>query len=106
MKENIIPDFDIEIDEFKFIGRGPNAINLFSTGWSRDDNILYRCANCGSTMGASFNDYWSCKCKAVHLDIGASRFGSQYGDKNILVYKKKKLSFSIQKLKSLFHKKY
>jgi len=93
MNENITPDFDIEIDGFKFIGRGPNVINLFSTDWSRDDNILYRCAKCGSTMTASFNDYWSCKCKAVSLDIGAGRFGSQYGDKNILVYKRKKNHF-------------
>ncbi len=39
-------------------------------------------------MPASFNDYYNCKCKAMHLDIDAGRFGSNYGDDNILRYEK------------------
>jgi hypothetical protein len=39
-------------------------------------------------MPASFNDYFNCECGAMHLDIDFGRFGSKYGDNNILVYQK------------------
>lgn len=83
----IQPNFPIEIDGYEYLGRGSTAVDG-SPGWSRKKGIAYRCANCGSLMPASFNDYYSCKCKAMFLDIDAGRFGSRYGDQNILVYRK------------------
>jgi len=54
----------------------------------RKNVIYYRCANCGSFMQSSIDDYYTCECGAMHLDIGYARFGSNYGDNNILVYRK------------------
>ncbi|WP_127845479.1 hypothetical protein [Psychroflexus aestuariivivens] len=71
----------------KFLGRGPKASGR-GMGWSRNEDIIYKCVNCGSEMLASHNDYWNCECGAIHLDFDAGRFGSKYGDENILVYKK------------------
>ena len=39
-------------------------------------------------MCAAWDDYFECKCKAMHLDVGAGRFGSKFGDQNILRYQK------------------
>ncbi len=88
MNEKIIePDFDLEINGLNFLGRSSKATGE-SLGWSRNEKIFYRCAKCGDLMNASNNDYWNCKCGAIHLDIDAGRFGSKFGDDNILVYKK------------------
>jgi len=87
MNKIIEPNFELKMIGFEFLGRSSKATGG-SLGWSRSENIIYRCAKCGSTMLASYNDYWNCECEAVHLDIHAGRFGSNYGDENILVYKK------------------
>jgi hypothetical protein len=42
-------------------------------------------AECGTTMPASHDDYFSCSCGSMHLDVGYGRFGSRRGDQNILV---------------------
>ena len=34
------------------------------------------------------DDYYTCQCNAMHLDIDAGRFASNYGDENILRYEK------------------
>ena len=86
--KKIKPDFDLNLNGYEYLGRGSNALGIFIFGWSTNENILYRCAKCGSSMIASHNNYWNCSCGAVHLDYDAGRFGSKYGDKNILVYKK------------------
>ena len=39
-------------------------------------------------MSADHDDYFNCECGAMHLDIGYGRFGSRFGDRNILVYRK------------------
>lgn len=88
MIETIEPKFNIEIKGLKFLGRGSKASGT-GAGWSRSKDIIYKCVVCGSEMSASHNDYWNCKCGAIHLDIHAGRFGSKYGDGNILVYAKK-----------------
>jgi hypothetical protein len=41
-------------------------------------------------MPADFNDYFTCTCGAMQLDIDAGRFGSQFGDKSIEVYRRRK----------------
>ncbi|MEZ4798037.1 MAG: hypothetical protein R2785_12815 [Flavobacteriaceae bacterium] len=89
-QKKIKADFDININGFEYLGRGATALGIFASGWSSNEKILYRCANCGSTMIASHNDYWNCSCSAIHLDYHTGRFGSKYGNKNILVYKKVK----------------
>lgn len=81
----IDPEFPVEILSFRLLGRGP-ACSGPGGGWSRSDDILYRCANCGDTMPGSRDDYFTCRCHAMHLDRDAFRFGSWYGDENILVY--------------------
>ena len=87
MSKLIQPKFDLNINGMKFLGRGPKASGK-GIGWSRNENIVYKCVDCGSEMLASHNDYWNCECGAIHLDFDAGRFGSNYGDENILVYKK------------------
>jgi hypothetical protein len=91
MNKLIQPKFNLKIDGMKFLGRGSKASGK-QMGWSSNENIIYKCVECGSEMLASHNDYWNCKCGAIHLDFEAGRFGSNYGDENILVYKKNKLS--------------
>jgi hypothetical protein len=39
-------------------------------------------------MRADHDDYFTCTCGALHLDIDAGRFGSRFGDANILVYQR------------------
>ena len=78
--------FKIEIKGLYYLGRGSNPLGGKYPGWSTSRYFVYRCANCGSTMKANYKEYWNCKCKAIHLDVDACRFGSNYGDDNILVY--------------------
>jgi len=93
MKKKIKPEFDLKMEGFKYLGRGPRASGFFSISWSTDNDIFYRCVVCGSVMCASQDGNWVCKCGSLYLDIAAGRFGSNQGDKNILVYKKN-LKFS------------
>lgn len=83
MKDPIQPNFDIEVDGYQYLRRGCDK-----SGWSTSPDIYYRCANCGGFMRASLKDYFQCDCKAMSLDFDYGRFGSRYGDDNILVYKK------------------
>lgn len=83
----IEPDFNIELKSYRYLGRGPEASDS-SGGWNRSNKIVYRCAKCGNIMPASQNDFYKCDCGAMYLDISSARFGSRYGDENILVYKK------------------
>lgn len=87
MYEEIKPQFSLELEGFKFLGRGPEATGE-TMGWSRDAKFYYRCVKCGDSMNAAHNKYWSCSCKAVNLDKDMGRFGSWHGDINILVYEK------------------
>ena len=87
MFSKIKPDFKIDINGFKYLGKGPKSVDG-TPGWSRSDFVYYRCVKCGSMMQSSINDYFRCDCGAMTLDIDAGRFGSNYGDNNILVYKK------------------
>jgi DNA-directed RNA polymerase subunit RPC12/RpoP len=87
--KKIKPEFDLKIDGLKYLGRGPKALGIFSFGWSTKNNIVYRCVICGNTMLASKDHTWKCECGALHLDKGMSRFDSEKGDINILVYKKR-----------------
>lgn len=83
LMKKIKPKFEINIEGFQFIKRGP-----LTSGWVRSKDFLYRCAECGSTMQGDYNDYFNCACNAMYLDIDAGRFGSNLGDINILTYKK------------------
>jgi len=82
--DQIEPSFAYEIDDYEYIGRGPG-----STGWSRSSSIAYRCVKCGTLMPADYDDYFNCNCGAMRLDIDYGRFGSTFGDNNILVYRKR-----------------
>ncbi|WP_457866051.1 hypothetical protein [Salegentibacter sp. F14] len=88
--------FEIELPDLKYLGRGPSCIG--SNEWSTNHKFVYRCANCDDTMNASWKNDWTCSCQAMALDSGAARFGSFYGDENILVYRK------IRKTKSIFNR--
>jgi len=87
MKNVIEPEFSYELEGFKYLGRGPSVIGT-GGGWSRSSALIYRCAKCGGIMPANHNDYFNCSCGAMHLDIDYGRFGSNFGDNNILVYEK------------------
>ena len=83
----IEPVFPLELEGFKFLGRGPAATGS-KNSWPQRWRLYYRCAKCGSMMYSKTKDYFDCKCGAMHLDIDHGRFGSNFGDQNILVYKK------------------
>jgi hypothetical protein len=85
-KPKIEPTFPLEMSGFEFLGRGPKAAGASS--WRTVSDIYYRCITCGDLMRADHRGYFSCSCKAMHLDWDAGRFGSSYGDENILVYRK------------------
>jgi len=70
---------------YEFIRRGTTG------GWSRSADLLYLCERCGSAMRADHDDYFNCSCGAMHLDIDAGRFGSQFGDNAILTYRRQAL---------------
>lgn len=78
---DIAPPQGENVDGYKYLGRGPGG-----SGWNRSPRFAYRCAKCGDIMPASFNDYYDCTCRAMSLDKDAGRFGSNYGDENILRY--------------------
>jgi len=88
MKTTIIePNFQTNINGFVYKGRGPNATGNNSS-WNRKNELYFVCANCGSMMHSKTNSYFTCECGAMHYDLDAFRFGSKYGDENILVYEK------------------
>lgn len=72
--------------DLDFLGPGPPS----TRGWDRSPDLFYRCSRCGSVMPADFNDYFTCTCGAMSLDIDAGRFGSHFGDKSIEVYRRRK----------------
>jgi hypothetical protein len=81
--ELIEPSFAYDLDGYRYIGRGPSK-----TGWKRSPALAYRCVQCGGVMPADHADYFDCACGAMSLDYGYGRFGSRFGDQNILVYEK------------------
>ncbi len=83
----IEPKFETNIDGFNYKGRGPSVTGN-KEGWNRTKNLYFVCANCGSMMHSITDNYFSCECGAMHHDLDAFRFGSTYGDENILVYEK------------------
>lgn len=85
--DKIEPSFPVEIPGFTFLGRGPHCSGG-GGGWSRSPDVLYRCAKCGDTMPGPHDDHFECRCGAMDLDRDAGRFGSRYGDENILVYRR------------------
>ena len=86
-----------ELNGYMYLQNGPS-----SKGWERSEEIYYRCGHCGSLMHSLTSKDFSCKCKAMFVDQCASRFGSKYGDKDIMVYKKSaREGFSIQKVFNL-----
>jgi hypothetical protein len=100
MNEIIKPTLDLEIKRLEFLGRGSQH-----NGRSRNSNLIYKCVKCGGEMQASFSDYWNCTCGAVSLDYDTGRFGSKYGDINVLTYRKTKTDKSLfEKITNLFSK--
>ena len=85
----IEPKFNIELDGYEYRGRGPKATGS-TEGWQRNDSLFFRCAECGSMMKSTTNEYYSCECGAMYVDVEYHRFGSNHGDQNILVYQKVK----------------
>ncbi|MDH5447161.1 MAG: hypothetical protein OEY52_16550 [Gammaproteobacteria bacterium] len=85
----IEPKFNIELEGYQFLGRGPEATGQ-NSGWERDDSLFFRCAECGSMMQSTTNESYSCDCGAMFVDVDYHRFGSNHGDKNIFVYRKVK----------------
>jgi hypothetical protein len=83
LKELIQPKFEIEVKGYQFVRRGCDK-----SGWSTRSDIYYRCANCGGFMKGSLRESYQCDCKAMSLDFDFGRFGSRYGDDNILTYRK------------------
>ena len=79
----IEPQFAYEMAGYRYLGRGPSE-----TGWHRWSSLVYRCVQCGDVMPADHADYFDCACGAMSLDYGYGRFGSRFGDQNILVYEK------------------
>ena len=87
-KEKIIEsNFVIELEGYEFLGRGSKATGP-GNSWKRDESLFFRCAKCGSLMQSTINEYYKCDCEAMSVDVDYHRFGSVYGDENILVYKK------------------
>ena len=86
--ETIKPKFQTDIEGFSYKGRGPSATGS-NKGWNKNKSRYFVCANCGSMLHSIINDYFTCECGAMHHDLDAFRFGSTYGDENILVYEKK-----------------
>ena len=84
---NLEPESGIEIKGYNFKGRGPGATGE-NKGWNKRKNLYFRCAKCGSMMHSITNEYFTCECGAMHHDKDAFRFGSTFGDENILVYEK------------------
>jgi hypothetical protein len=87
-KPEIEPDFAIEVPGYRFLGRGPEATRSASGGWGRREALFFRCVVCGTMMPSLMNDYFHCDCGAMSLDMGYGRFGSNHGDRNILVYER------------------
>ena len=87
MNKEIEPESGTEVTGYSFKGRGPGATGS-SKGWNKNESLYFRCAKCGSMMHSVINDYFTCECGAMHHDLDAFRFGSTFGDNNILVYEK------------------
>ncbi|MEP5338963.1 MAG: hypothetical protein ABJL44_19420 [Algibacter sp.] len=92
MNKRINPKFNLDIEGMTFLGRGSKVFGN-EKGRSRSENIIYKCVECGSEMNVSHNDYWNCKCGAIHLNFDAGRFGSNYGDDYIKSEKTNDLSY-------------
>jgi len=81
------PNFNTSVEGFYFLVRGPDATGRIP-GWQCKHRIFFRCAKCGAMMNSTVNEYFSCDCGSMYLDVDGGRFGSNLGDMNILVYEK------------------
>ena len=85
MQQQFEPPDGMQLAGHQFVGRGPDG---GTGGWTRANRLIYRCAKCGTLMPAEHGDDFQCACGAMLLDGDAGRFGSRYGDENILVYRR------------------
>jgi hypothetical protein len=72
----------------EYLGNGPQATG--GPGWSLGPNHLVRCIQCGDFITIPDNGpagQKACSCGALAFDIG--RFGSNFGDEAIEVYRVK-----------------
>lgn len=81
------PNVGLEVPGYSYLGRGP-AVTGSSVGWDRKAGLVFRCARCGTLMPSLQEDFFACACGAMRLEPEAGRFGSRYGDREILVYLK------------------
>lgn len=71
---------------FQYIGNGPSATGA-NAGWAMSGNLYFRCICCGYMMKAITKKNERCDCGNLYKDCDAGRFGSNFGDENIEVYK-------------------
>jgi hypothetical protein len=70
-----------------YLGNGPSATGT-SGGWALQSNHVVRCVKCGDFITVPMEGLLgtkSCGCGALHFDVG--RFGSQFGDEAVEVYR-------------------
>ena len=77
-------DDEFSLEGYKFLGKGSTR----GAGWLRDHDIYYMCVKCKDMMWSQHDDYFECKCGAMYLDIDGARFGSNFGDDAVLLYRK------------------
>jgi len=89
MNEELEPKFDLDIEGYSYIGRGPESTGS-GKGWNRSDSIFMRCVECGDLMKSTMSKSYSCSCNSMFVDADYFRFGSTKSDINILVYRRNK----------------
>ena len=81
----LVPPGGYRLAGHKYLGRGPAATGP-GGGW-RLAGHAFRCAECGDHIPAGMVDYFSCRCRALHMDPDCCRLGSRHGDANVLVHR-------------------
>ena len=79
------PPFDIALTGYRFLGRGPEATGS-GGDWHRSERLFFRCIKCGTMMPSMQRTNWQCPCESMFVDVDYGRFGSGFGDMNVLVY--------------------
>ena len=72
--------------ELHYLGNGPAATGG-ERGWNMSRELYFRCVQCDYLMQADPSTYDDCFCGAMYKDADAGRFGSQFGDSQIEVYR-------------------
>jgi hypothetical protein len=83
----IQPAFDIDLPGYRYIGRGPDATG-HGGGWHRSERLFFRCIKCATMMPSVLSENWQCPCGSMDVDADYGRFGSVFGDGNVLVYER------------------